>query len=186
MNRKALATIIKRMLWGAAAAVLLTIAAEFWGFHRVELLNPWDASGNRSFLIASLLTLTALIHFWIQKSQLIELVAAEIERQGNSLAARNAHMEDRRHGPLEASTNAMVVATFEFPIKLTRSPLKSAEGIPAEKHLAQMEGRYRGLLEAAPDAMVVVNQGRANCPAECSGGETKFGYLLYEWVGQKK
>jgi hypothetical protein len=33
----------KRLLWGTVAVVvLLTIAAEFWGFHRVSLVNPFD------------------------------------------------------------------------------------------------------------------------------------------------
>jgi len=173
MNRKALATITKRLLWGApAAAVLLTVAAELWGFDRVEILNPWDASVNRGFLIASLLTLTTLIHFWIKKSQLIELDAAEIGRQGNSLAARNAQMED---GP---------------------SPLKSAEGIlemaaigdisvlnQAEKHLAQMEGRYRGLLEAAPDAMVVSDSDGRILLVNAET-ERLFGYPREELIGQ--
>src|SRR5882757_10204132 len=60
----------KRLLWGiAAAAVVLTIAAEFWGFHRAELLMDNEhASGNRAFLILGLLTVTALVHFWIEKN----------------------------------------------------------------------------------------------------------------------
>ena len=84
----------RRLLWGtAAAAAIPTIATEFWGLHRVEFLNPWAASVNRGLLVASLMTFTTFIHFWIKKSQRIVLDAAETERQGSSLVAQNAQIE---------------------------------------------------------------------------------------------
>jgi PAS domain S-box-containing protein len=79
----------KRLLWGtAAAAILLTIAAEFWGFNRVSLVDPLAATVNRGLLIASLLTLTTFIHFGINQSQKIVLDATEIERQRSNLSAQ--------------------------------------------------------------------------------------------------
>jgi len=60
----------KWLLWGtAAAAALLTIAAELWGFSRVELVDPGIALVNRGLLIASLFTLATLIHFWVEKTE---------------------------------------------------------------------------------------------------------------------
>jgi PAS domain S-box-containing protein len=72
----------KRLLWGtAAAAILLTIATEFWGFNRVPLVNLVAASVNRGLLIVGLLTLTAFIHFGKDQSQKIVLDTAELEHQ---------------------------------------------------------------------------------------------------------
>src|ERR1700735_5914963 len=68
----------KRLLWGAtAAASLLTVAAEFLGFHRVAILHPWVGLGNRVLLVASLFTLATVIHFWIENNRKIVLYAAE-------------------------------------------------------------------------------------------------------------
>src|ERR1700722_14033291 len=125
----------KRLLWGTAAtAVVLSIAAGFWGFHRV--LNPLDASINRGFLIASLLTLTAFIHFWIKKNHKIVLDAAEIEGQRSSLAARNAVMEGRYRGLLEAAPDAMVVVNQGGEIVLLN--------VQAEKQLGYLRDELLG------------------------------------------
>ena len=68
----------KRLLWGlATAASLLTFAAEFWGFHRAAISNLWVGLANRALLVASLFTLAAFIHFWIENNQKIALDAAE-------------------------------------------------------------------------------------------------------------
>jgi len=56
----------KKLLWVvAAAAVVLTIAAEFWGVARPPLANPLVSTINRALLIAALLILAAFIHLRI-------------------------------------------------------------------------------------------------------------------------
>ena len=82
------------LLWGTAAiAALSSIAAEIWGFHRIALPSPWVASTNRGLLLAVLLTLAALIHLWMNKSQKAALEAVKTERHSNSLVARNEQLE---------------------------------------------------------------------------------------------
>jgi integrase len=84
----------KWLLWGTAAiAVLLSVTAGIWGFHRAPLLNPWVASANRGLLIVSLVTLTTLIHLWINHSKKAVLDAAKIELHSNGLIARNEQLE---------------------------------------------------------------------------------------------
>lgn len=84
----------KWLLWGTAVlAALSSAAAEIWGFHRILLPNLWVASANRGLLIAILLTLTALIHLWMNKSQKAALETAKIEHHSNSLTARNEQLE---------------------------------------------------------------------------------------------
>jgi len=84
----------KRLLWSmAASTVLLTIAAELWGFNRAQLVDPWDASVNRGLLIASLLVLATFIHFWINRTRKIGDDAAKIARQSGSLEAQNERLQ---------------------------------------------------------------------------------------------
>jgi integrase len=85
----------KWLLWGtSAAATVLAVAGGVWTFHRIELVNPWIASLNRGLLVASLLTLSTLIHLWINKSQQLALEAAELEQQKNQLAASMQQLEN--------------------------------------------------------------------------------------------
>jgi integrase len=84
----------KWLLWSTAViAALSSAAAGIWGFHRILFPNLWVASANRGLLIATLLTLTALIHLWMNKSQKAVLDAAKIEHHSNSLTARNEQLE---------------------------------------------------------------------------------------------
>jgi PAS domain S-box-containing protein len=125
-----------RLLWGtAAAAVPLTIAAGIWGFHRLP--SPLDAPVNQGLLIASLLTLTTFIHLWIKKSQKIVLDAAEIEGQRSSLAARNAVMEGRYRGLLEAAPDAMVVVNQGGGIELLNVQAEKQFGYLRDELLGQ-------------------------------------------------
>jgi integrase len=84
----------KWLLWGTSAvATLLAAAMGIWTFHRIELVNPWIASLNRGLMVASLLTLSTLIHFWINKSDQLALEAAEVEQQKKRLTASMQQME---------------------------------------------------------------------------------------------
>jgi PAS domain S-box-containing protein len=153
----------KRILWGTTVvAIAVSIAAGAWESHRVELVNPWAAAANRGLFIASLFTLTILIHLWINKSRKIADDAATMERQSNSLVATNAQLE----------------------ILMGEARRSRSEREGAEKHLAQMEAMYRGLLEASPDAMVVMNQTGEIVLLNVQA-ERQFGYRRDELVGQK-
>jgi PAS domain S-box-containing protein len=146
----------KRVLWSTTAAtVLLTVAAEFVGFHRTALSNPWDASINRCLLIVTFLVLATLIHFWINRSQKIVMDAAQMQRQSSSLTAQNRQLET------PAATAALDI-----------------------RERKETEARYRGLLEAAPDAMVVVNH-LGEIVLLNLQAEKQFGYRRDELLGQK-
>jgi hypothetical protein len=90
----------KWLLWGTSAvASLLAVAAGIWSFHRIELgnpelINPWIASINRGLLVGSLLTLSTLIHLWINKSHQLALEAAELEQHKNRLTASTEQLEN--------------------------------------------------------------------------------------------
>jgi PAS domain S-box-containing protein len=167
----------KKLLWGTSAACdLLTIAAEYLGFNRVELVNPWAALGNGVLLIASLLTLTAFIHFWMKKNQRIVLDAAEIERQGRSLAAQNNQLE----------------------ILGTAATRDLSEREAAEKHLAQMEGgrrhveealreseeSYRMLLDGVQDYAIFMMDPRGQILSWNAGAERIKGFTADEIIGR--
>jgi integrase len=84
----------KWLLWGTTAiAALSSVAAEIWGFHRIALPSLWVASTNRGLLLAILLTLAALIHLWMSKSQKAMLDLAKTEGHSNTLVARNEQLE---------------------------------------------------------------------------------------------
>jgi PAS domain S-box-containing protein len=89
-----------RLLWSvSAAAALVTIAANFFGFDRVEFANSLDGSLNRGLVTASLLTLTAFIHVGIRKSRKSVLDTAETKRQsaGRSLIEEALRASEERY-----------------------------------------------------------------------------------------
>ena len=166
----------KWLLWGTAtAAGLLTIAAELGGVNRVELLNPWVASVNCGLLIASLVTVTTFIHFWIKKSQKVVLDAMEIERQSNSLVAQNRQLEILVTAP-----------TRDLSVREA-----------AEKHLAQMEDRrrlvedalreseerYRLLLDGVQDYAIFMMDPRGQILSWNAGAERIKGYRADQIIG---
>ncbi len=151
----------KGLLWSVAmAAILFSVGAWAMGFARGEFLYPSAASLNRGLLIASLLTLTILIHLWIKKSHKVMLDAATMERQSSSLIATSEELE------------------------VLRMKAPDGPGKDAEQNLAQMEAKYLGLLEAAPDAMVVVNPVGDMVLLNVQA-ERQFGYPPDELIGQK-
>src|ERR1700753_288526 len=78
----------KWLLWGTSAvATLLAVGAGIWSFHRIALVNPWIASVNRALLVTSLLTLSTLIHLWINQSQQLALEAEDWEQQKKRLTS---------------------------------------------------------------------------------------------------
>jgi integrase len=83
----------KWLLWSTAGiATALSAASMLWVLHRIPPVNPWIAWANRGLVIANLLTLTALIHFWVKESHKVALDAAEMERQSSSLLERNEQL----------------------------------------------------------------------------------------------
>src|ERR1700761_1431780 len=85
----------KWLLWGTSAvATLLTAGAGIWTFHRIELVNPWIASVNRGLLVASLLTLSTLIHLWINQSGQLAREAEKAEQQKKRLTASMQQLEN--------------------------------------------------------------------------------------------
>jgi len=84
----------KKTLWATLlAAVVLTVLAEFWGFHRVPLVHPLAAFANRVILIVSLVTQATVIHFRITQLERQGLDSAEIARQRNEISAQNDQLQ---------------------------------------------------------------------------------------------
>jgi integrase len=82
------------LLWTTAAiAALSSVAAEIWSFHRIALPSPWVTSINHGLLVTVLIALTVVIHWWMNKSQKVMRDAEEMERDSNSLKARNEQLE---------------------------------------------------------------------------------------------
>jgi integrase len=83
----------KVLLWSTAGiATAVSAATVILVFHRVALANSWVAWANRGLLVATLLTLTALMHFWMKESRKVALDAAEMERHSSSLLERNEQL----------------------------------------------------------------------------------------------
>jgi integrase len=119
----------KWLLWGTSAvATLLAVAAGVWTFHRIELVNPWIASLNRGLLVASLLTLSTLIHLWINKSDQLAHEAAELELEKSRLTASMQQLENE----LTKFRNA--AKTRRKPVLLTVKQFQAFVGQLSDLH----------------------------------------------------
>ena len=91
----------KRLLWATAGvAVAESVAAGFWGFHRVAgdthwtfVTNHWAGPVNRGLVLDSLLGLAILFHLWISKSRKEASEVAKAERHRLCLIERNEQLE---------------------------------------------------------------------------------------------
>jgi PAS domain S-box-containing protein len=167
----------KRQLWSTASmVVLLTAAAEFWGFDRAKLLNPWVASINRGLLILSLLTLATFIHFWIDKNQKLVLSSAEIARQKNSLGA-----QDLQLGILKTTATRDISAR-----KAAEAQLAQVEGRGqiADEALRKSEESYGLLLDGIQDYAIFMMDPLGRVVSWNAGAERIKGYRADEVIGQ--
>jgi PAS domain S-box-containing protein len=97
----------KRLLWGiAGAAAALTVAAELTGANRTGLVGPEFELINRGLLIASLLTLTIIIHLWINRAREINRITVEKDRESRRLADTTQFLNN----VLESSTEYSIIA----------------------------------------------------------------------------
>jgi PAS domain S-box-containing protein len=166
----------KRVLWGtASAAVLLTVIAEKWGFHRGELLSPQADLMNRGLLIASLLTLATFIHFWINKSHKVVLDAAEIERQRSILAAQNERLETL---VTDANRDISERKEAEEHLKLMEGKRRLGEDA-----LRESEERYRLLLDGVRGYAIFMLDPQGQVVSWNAGAERIKGYGAEEIIG---
>jgi hypothetical protein len=139
----------KRLLWATAAiAVIESVTAGYWGFHRV-MPNHLAGSANRGLVLDSLLGLAALFHLWINKSRNDALELARHERYRLALIEKNerletelAKMKSSARGkrkaqkknrtadfstPLPAPAAKFVGTSVRFATGLDKSALRSAK-----------------------------------------------------------
>jgi PAS domain S-box-containing protein len=153
----------KRVLWSTAAAtIILTVAAGLWGIHRAPLLSPLVHSLNRGILIASLLTLTLFLHYWIERSQTAVFNAAEIERQNNRLAVQNVQLE-----------GLLAAASHDIGVRKA-----------AEERFLESEERFRILVEGVQDYAIFTLAPGGKVVTWNAGAERIKGYKADEIIGQ--
>lgn len=111
---------------------------------------------------------------------------------------RGRHLPDREHYMQEPRTRAMGVGRAllglrrdgsEFPVEISLSPLRSAEGTQVISIVRDLTDRikaelkFRGFIESAPDAVVIVDaEGRIAIVNHLT--EAMFGYRRHELVGE--
>src|ERR1700722_14958139 len=84
----------KRLLWAITGiSTVLTVAAEFWGFNRVAIVDPSIGIANRCILLASLLTLATIVHFRIENRRVLALNAIEREKAESKFRSLSERLE---------------------------------------------------------------------------------------------
>jgi PAS domain S-box-containing protein len=173
----------KRMLWGTGVAcALLTVAGEFWGFKRVELVHPWVSSANRAVLIATLLTLTLLIHFLTKRNRKIELDAAEIERQGSNLITQNEELKILA-AAVDKGTKELALANQVLEQQVEERTAALQSEITHRRRTQEDAERLAAVVESSEDA-IISKMLDGTITAWNRGAEKIFGYSSAEAVGE--